>query len=677
MEDELIDTAIYLEEIQRLITQNVKNNFDEYFAKVIPKAHLHEHDRKVYNYAYVSKIPLDTKENIQSQEQSQKKLRRKAVPQKLCEKGNLTEEIKVYSRKNEASLKEATSLFKKFISISDQTVKKKGNLTKNSKEKYKKNEDKINLKSSKIIEDPKEYISKTSKPTSLVVSNNLNNRHIIFKNALKSARKSISYQLKSKDMENPTIDRKDISLNLQKETMNKSINCTDLEIDDDNIHKNKKSDLNNKNLVLSKQLDFQDSPSKIIDDNKFNRKTGIKHGLICKSVPTIKKNLIDNKRQNIGSKEAINNPPLITSEFLVSDSNEEGYDEDDCSLVPTNKIKKNNQTDMKKTDLIQNHDRSINLNRSLSNLNTMNNSLIIEKTTDNNKSNQSNHINEIEKNQISCNNYKKPLSVDNISMESYDRENDIKSSDLETFIKENFRTVKKPGKDSREFDLDSFLNNFAKKPSKQNAIYPFNYSDNNSSLLDINKSSIINSVSSLNNIINNPISIITKENALNNVQTDQITSSNQEKIININNNFNFSNIIINEEIPLSQCLNCQWYFPRNFTSSEINAHIDRCFEGNGEVDKENYLLSIKEINKLDTKEKEPHCESVTDKFLCFNCNKYSNPNMIILQKHINECLDKQNKEEKYTGKKRNSNRMVRFNPEDYKNTTVFFKKKFN
>jgi hypothetical protein len=130
-------------------------------------------------------------------------------------------------------------------------------------------------------------------------------------------------------------------------------------------------------------------------------------------------------------------------------------------------------------------------------------------------------------------------------------------------------------------------------------------------------------------------------------------------------------------VPLSQCLNCQWHFPRNFTSSEINAHIDRCFEGKGEMDKDNYLSSIKEINFIESFDKESKNNSEVDKFLCFNCSKYRNSNILILQRHINNCLDGQTSEQKYTGKKRNASRTERFNPEEHGNSNTFFKKKFN
>jgi hypothetical protein len=109
----------------------------------------------------------------------------------------------------------------------------------------------------------------------------------------------------------------------------------------------------------------------------------------------------------------------------------------------------------------------------------------------------------------------------------------------------------------------------------------------------------------------------------------------------------------------------------------MNAHIDRCFEGKGEIDKENYLSSIKEINILESTDKELKNDSSVDNFLCFNCSKYRNSNIIILQKHINNCLDGKVSEEKYTGKKRNADRTELFNPEEQGNSNTFFKKKFN
>ena len=47
--DDIIDSSYILEEIQRLTTPRNKNNFDEYFAKVLPKAQFHEPFRKDYN----------------------------------------------------------------------------------------------------------------------------------------------------------------------------------------------------------------------------------------------------------------------------------------------------------------------------------------------------------------------------------------------------------------------------------------------------------------------------------------------------------------------------------------------------------------------------------------------------------------------------------------------------
>jgi len=687
-DDEMIDTSLYLEEIQRLITQTAKNNFDEYFAKVIPKAQFSE-SRKVYNYAYVSKFPLDIKEKNPNKE-IPSKVRRKGNPQKICEKGNFTEEITVEKMKDKASLKELKNQFISFISIANQNIKKKENLSKNNLDKINVNEGKNTEKSNNFV-SPNISSPKSNKCVINETSNSNNKKNIIFdnyKNSFKSAKKSVPLPNKVVEPEvfdsvrinnpaNPQRINKDNSR--QFKTLNNPINYVNNNINRENIEiKHKK--VNDSNQSLNKSINGSGE-----NDTKICRKSANKHAAnnnnsTFKSVPNSRSKIIEDEEVEEDYTNSNSRNNLNKSSIIQKNYNDNYINDDDCSLIPTNRKTKDQTNELNKSVHNQppirfsdeNRNDSINRNNSKSNTYPDNNPPIQDKSSYINKNHSFNDLNESDRKNNSNNNFKNQEDVhSNPKEQNMNPNKDKIGGDLEAFLKQNFKHSNKPLNQNNDFDLDSFLSNFSKKTVQNKCINPSRFVEMQSSYSDKDKISNNNNFPSVNNFPNNFSS------SSSNLQSEKHIISNQEKIININNNINISNFIIREEKPLTQCLNCQWLFPPNFTTSEMNAHIDRCFEGKGEIDKENYLSSIKEINILESTDKELKNDSSVDNFLCFNCSKYRNSNIIILQKHINNCLDGKVSEEKYTGKKRNADRTELFNPEEQGNSNTFFKKKFN
>jgi hypothetical protein len=250
--------------------------------------------------------------------------------------------------------------------------------------------------------------------------------------------------------------------------------------------------------------------------------------------------------------------------------------------------------------------------------------------------------------------------------------------DIGSFIKKNFEEKNnEPSRESNEFNLDNFLANFSKNTANNSAQLP---SEKQNPILPIE----INPKNNLSFLIeknNNFLPVKECEPEMKEFNAKEMVNENKpSQIINYNNNFNFSNIVIESKEEITQCLCCQWQFPQNFTINEKNAHIDRCFEGMGEQDKANYHSSVNEVNQLDIIEKKSNKEKVdtiiNESFLCIVCRKFRNSDMNILEKHINDCLEQQSESEKLTGKKRKSYKIERFDPEECVESKTFFKKKF-
>ena len=79
-----------------------------------------------------------------------------------------------------------------------------------------------------------------------------------------------------------------------------------------------------------------------------------------------------------------------------------------------------------------------------------------------------------------------------------------------------------------------------------------------------------------------------------------------------------------------ECFNCHWKFPLDMTLKRRQLHINKCFDGQGEVDKNNYNRHI--CNKLNE-------ENTINMDKCPLCNRYfhtKNPKIKVT--HITECL---------------------------------------
>jgi hypothetical protein len=70
----------------------------------------------------------------------------------------------------------------------------------------------------------------------------------------------------------------------------------------------------------------------------------------------------------------------------------------------------------------------------------------------------------------------------------------------------------------------------------------------------------------------------------------------------LNNNFHEQTKPFDEEIAnfdgyleTSICFCCEWEFPIELTSDEINAHINLCLDGQGELNKKNHMLNLEKI----------------------------------------------------------------------------------
>ena len=79
-----------------------------------------------------------------------------------------------------------------------------------------------------------------------------------------------------------------------------------------------------------------------------------------------------------------------------------------------------------------------------------------------------------------------------------------------------------------------------------------------------------------------------------------------------------------------KCFNCHWKFPLEMTLKRRQIHINKCFDGQGEIDKYNYNKFI--YNKLNE-------ENTSNMEKCPLCNRYfhtKNPKIKVT--HMSECL---------------------------------------
>jgi len=481
-DDEMIDTNLYLEEIQRLITQTAKNNFDEYFAKVIPKAQFSE-SSKVYNYAYVSKFPLDIKEKNCNREIAAK-VRRKGNPQKIFEKGNFTEEITVEKRKDKASLKESKNQFISFISISNQNIKKKENLSKNNLDKSYINEEKNIEKSNNFVPS---NISSPKSNNCLINETTYNNnkKNIIFdnyKNAFKSAKKSVP--LPTKPVESEVFDSVRINNLANPQIINNDQSRQDKALKNaiNYLHNNinrESNEIKHKKVYDSNQSLNRTLNGNSVNDAKNCRKTANKNvaytnNSTCKSVPNSRSKIIED--ENVEEDNTNNNlrNNLNKSTIIQKNNNDNYIGDDDCSLIPNNRKNKeyfneinksvNNQSPIRCGDEYR-HDMNNVFNSKNSKYPDIN-GRIQDKSSIVHKINSFSEINQSDKknNNNNNNNFKKPEEFSTNSKEQKINYNKDKiGGDLEAFLKQNFKHSNKPLNQKNDFDLDSFLSNFSKK----------------------------------------------------------------------------------------------------------------------------------------------------------------------------------------------------------------------
>ena len=632
--DDIIDSSYILEEIQRLTTPRNKNNFDEYFAKVLPKAQFHEPFRKDYNYSYVSRYTL--KNNEKNKNILERRInKKKSVPKKLCINSYSISNENINSPKPNFSLKSRQKEFETYISLienspndikpikqqnkslasSDLSIskytEKKDIIAKEKQKEFNKVSDNyVNLYESTIIPRVSAQSKKVARKT--VPVNNIMQRKISPPKINKSENLELHQENEIKEK---MINRESILKNTQMN--NNNINFITKNLSNSDHDKNLKNlDDEDLNEFDNSHFNFHDKHGKdysgkilnlkIIKNNKSENNYSI-NSLVDKSI----------LGEKINKKEIINY--LTKEEPKINPSRKEKIiDDDDPTLIYNEKkiIPKNRKSHVEEEE--ENKYNYLNSNYK--------------------KHSDSKNLNKL----LRKVNQSPPKKLNIINLD--DAHNNPKNSvnDLGSLIKLNFKPSQIQ-KSNEDFCLDKFLDNFSKKPK------PIE-----------------------NTIRENEIPFIKNNKHI--VLDNQFLPNKEEKIININNNFNFNqnNIIIKEEIP--QCLNCQWHFPKNFTINEKNAHMDHCFEGNGKQDKENYISSITEVNKIN-EENPLKQNNIEDNFECFICKKYRNTSMTILQKHVNDCIDEEDSKSKLTGKKRNHYKTDNYDPNDYDNNRTFFKNK--
>ena len=119
----------------------------------------------------------------------------------------------------------------------------------------------------------------------------------------------------------------------------------------------------------------------------------------------------------------------------------------------------------------------------------------------------------------------------------------------------------------------------------------------------------------------------------NNKNNNNLNTINKINNSSLNNNKKKnSNNEEEEEIKTEvlECFNCHWKFPLDMTLKRRQLHINKCYDGQGEIDKNNY--NRHSCNKLNE-------ENTINMDKCPLCNRYfhtKNPKIKVT--HITECL---------------------------------------
>lgn len=46
------------------------------------------------------------------------------------------------------------------------------------------------------------------------------------------------------------------------------------------------------------------------------------------------------------------------------------------------------------------------------------------------------------------------------------------------------------------------------------------------------------------------------------------------------------------------CISCSWFFPKELSEEEMNAHVNQCLDGRGQENKSNHLLNLNLIKRV-------------------------------------------------------------------------------
>ncbi len=118
----------------------------------------------------------------------------------------------------------------------------------------------------------------------------------------------------------------------------------------------------------------------------------------------------------------------------------------------------------------------------------------------------------------------------------------------------------------------------------------------------------------------------------NNKNNNNLNTINKINNSSLNNNKKKNSNEEEEEIKTEvlECFNCHWKFPLDMTLKRRQLHINKCYDGQGEIDKNNY--NRHSCNKLNE-------ENTINMDKCPLCNRYfhtKNPKIKVT--HITECL---------------------------------------